>query len=314
MGAYNAHEVRPPPNPRGFGGPDYRPHRTPSGSESSFHDIVDPVIVDPVIVDPVDIPVETVHMVTESTEHSEWCAAEGVTVAQYAAWHCNWSMQTPQEYISQSDAATQQTAEQSSGAQSDYPEETVHLGGNGKSEIMMKDRNAILVDVGSNINIIGEETLKAFVAKAKAAGRPPTKFINRSTQLNVNGVGSGSATCDMEAVMPIAVKYEDQPASSTSFRANVARGVGKNLPAILGATSMRAKDAVLVLRENREFLAFPGQGGYKIEWSPGTRLLPLTYSPSGHMVITCDHFDDLPTTTTEDQELSFWTDHRHNQQ
>ena len=253
-------------------------------------------------------------MMTESTEHSEWCAAEGVTVAQYAAWHCNWSMQTPQEYISQSDAATQQTAEQPSGAQSDYPEETVHLGGNGKSEIMMKDHNAILVDVGSNINIIGEETHKAFVAKAKAAGRPPTKYFKRSTQLNVNGVGSGSATCDVEAIMPIAVKFDNQPASSDSFRANLARGVGKNLPAILGATSMRAKDSVLVLREGKEFLAFPGPGGYKIDWSPGTKLLPLTYSPSGHMVITCDHFDDLPTTTTEDQQLSFWTDHRHNQQ
>ena len=155
---------------------------------------------------------------------------------------------------------------------------------------------------------------KAFVAKAKAAGRPPTKFIDRDTQLNVNGVGSGSAPCTKEAVMPIAVKYQDQPASSSTFQANVARGVGRNLPAILGATSMRANDAVLVLRGGEEFLAFPGMGGYKIEWSPGTRLLPLTYSPSGHMVITCDHFDDLPTTTTEDQELSFWTDHRHNQQ
>ena len=126
--------------------------------------------------------------------------------------------------------------------------------------------------------------------------------------------GSGSATCDMEAIMPIAVKFDNEPASSDLFRANLARGVGKNLPAILGATSMRAKDSVLILREGKEFLAFPGQGGYKIEWSPGTKLLPLTYSPSGHMVMTCDHFDDLPTTATEDQQLSFWTDHRHNQQ
>ena len=119
------------------------------------------------------------------------------------------------------------------------------------------------------------------------------------------------ATCTLEYAN---VSRRARPASSTAFQANVARGVGRNLPAILGATSMRANDAVLVLRGGEEFLAFPGMGGYKIEWSPGTRLLPLTYSPSGHMVITCDHFDDLPTTTTDDQELSFWTDHRHNQQ
>ena len=120
------------------------------------------------------MPAENVLMMTGSTEHSEWCAAEGVTVAQYAAWHCNWSMQTPQEYISQSDAATQQTAQQSSGAQSDYPEETVHLGGNGKSEIMMKDRNAILVDVGSNINIIGEG-----LCRKSESGRPASYQIHR---------------------------------------------------------------------------------------------------------------------------------------
>ena len=114
--------------------------------------------------------------------------------------------------------------------------------------------------------------------------------------------------------MPIAVKFDGQQASSDRFRANLAEGVGANLPAILGATGMRAKDSVLILREGKEFLAFPGQGGYKIEWSPGTKLLPLIYSPSGHMVITCDHFDDLPATTTEESQLSFWTDHHNDLQ
>ena len=54
---------------------------------------------------------------------------------------------------------------------------------------------------------------------------------------------------------------------------------------------MQEKDAVIVLRKGKEFLAFPGPGGYKIEWSPGTRLLPMTTSPSGHLVVHCDHVD-----------------------
>ena len=56
---------------------------------------------------------------------------------------------------------------------------------------------------------------------------------------------------------------------------------------------MQDKDAVIVLRKGKEFLAFPGPGGYKIEWSPGTRLLPMTTAPSGHLVVPCDHFDGL---------------------
>ena len=47
------------------------------------------------------------------------------------------------------------------------------------------------------------------------------------------------------------------------------------------------------MRTGNGFLAFPGPGGYKIEWSPGTRLLPMTTSPSGHLVVPCDHFNRL---------------------
>ena len=56
---------------------------------------------------------------------------------------------------------------------------------------------------------------------------------------------------------------------------------------------MQEKGAVIVLRKGKEFLAFPGPGGYKIEWSPGTRLLPMTTAPSGHLVVPCDHFDSV---------------------
>jgi len=79
----------------------------------------------------------------------------------------------------------------------------------------------------------------------------------------------------------------------------------------LGADSMQEKDAVLILRQGKEFIAFPGPGGYKIEWSPGTKLLPMIPAPSGHLVIPCDRFAELPTTEPQvEQQLTFLTDHR----
>ena len=125
---------------------------------------------------------------------------------------------------------------------------------------------------------------------------------------NVNGVGSGSAPCDEEATIPIAVKFADSRAKLDSYKANVATGSGAGLTAIFGSASMQEKDSVLILRKGKEMIAFPGPGGYKIEWSPGTKLLPMTAAPSGHLVIPCDHFDDA-INAKHGEPLVFHTDH-----
>ena len=125
--------------------------------------------------------------------------------------------------------------------------------------------------------------------------------------MNVNGVGKGSAPCDEEATIPIAVKFKDEPAKLDTFKANVAQGSGEDLPAILGSISMQEKDAVILLRKGKEMMVFPGPGGYKIEWSPGTKLLPMVSAPSGHLVIPCDNFADAMA-NPEDQ-IAFMTDY-----
>lgn len=116
-----------------------------------------------------------------------------------------------------------------------------------------------------------------------------TSYITKQAQLHVNGVGAGSATCDYEAVISIAVELKDEAATKESFKGNMADGVSADLPAILGATSMRKKDSVLILREGKEFIAFPGPGGYKIEWSPGTKLARLQGTWSYHAITSMDH-------------------------
>jgi hypothetical protein len=105
------------------------------------------------------------------------------------------------------------------------------------------------------------------------------------------------------------VQFTDLPATLDVFGANVAKGCGADLPAILGAKSMQEKDSVLILREGKEMIVFPGPGGYKIDWSPGTRILSMTKAPSGHLVIPCDNFGQLPTAGMPNEAMSFFTDH-----
>ena len=71
---------------------------------------------------------------------------------------------------------------------------------------------------------------------------------------------------------------------------------------------MTEKDSVLVLGEGKESIAFPGSGGYKIELSPGTKLLPMNHALSGHLLLECDYDEDLQANSTNAEELSFLTD------
>ena len=79
------------------------------------------------------------------------------------------------------------------------------------------------------------------------------------------------------------------------------------MPAIMGLSCMMEQDCVLMLRDKEPVMAMPGPGGYTIEWSPGTKLLPLVHSPSGHLVIPCDEFASVPKGSPSN-EVSFVTD------
>ena len=221
-----------------------------------------------------------------------------MTADQLAEWSQSWSMLSPDEYFRQREALS---------SDSNPNHESVHIKTVSKTKLT-GDKLSILVDLGSKINVIGKETEREFATRSAEHGLE-TVYVPRKQRLYVSGVGSDSATCDYEAIAPIAVKFEDQAATKESFRANIAQGCGEHLPAILGLTSMKEKDAVLLLRAGKEMIVFPGPGGYKIEWSPGTKLLPMIPSPSGHMVIPCDRFAELATTKDNAEGIALWTDH-----
>ena len=164
------------------------------------------------------------------------------------------------------------------------------LGESQRSSTKLPDRNSLLVDLGSRINLIGRNTAQEFITAAHVHGQK-AKTKTKERPLYVHGVGSGSAQCKEVMSAAVAVKYEASAPQVANYEANIADGCGADLPAIYGLDSMTKGDAVILLREGKRCIAFPGKGGYKITWSEGTKLLPLQESPSGHLVIPCDSFD-----------------------
>ena len=126
---------------------------------------------------------------------------------------------------------------------------------------MLPNNHSLLVDLGSYINVIGRNTMLALKRTAEEHGRQ-VKLIPRKARTNVDGVGTDPAICGGEAVVPIAVKSEGDSGTSSPdhYQANVAYGCGIILPAIMGGKSMKETDAVIILREGTESMAFPGTG------------------------------------------------------
>jgi hypothetical protein len=230
-----------------------------------------------------------------------------LTTEELDKYHRSWTTLTPEEFFSQQRAVS---AGEPAPNDEDVNDEQVeiHLKANSQTKLE-GGRNSLLCDLGSRINLIGKNTEREFSDVSKKYGHKPT-YIQRKRRLHVNGVGTDSAYCDHEVVAPIAVKYEDRDATKEIYRANIAEGCGENLPAIYGLDSMQDKDSVIILRRGKEMIVFPGPGGYKIEWSPGSRLLPMKPAPSGHLVIPCDKYDTLNNVKGTTEQITFWTDHK----
>ena len=129
----------------------------------------------------------------------------------------------------------------------------------------------MLVDLGSNINIIVNETANIFAEKSRQHWNE-TKTLHLKDILYVSGVGKGATPCRTAAKLTIACAYEGQAPGGghthttqiDTFMAYVAEGCGENLPAILGLNSMQKKRCILILEDGKERIIFPGDHTYKI--------------------------------------------------
>jgi hypothetical protein len=58
---------------------------------------------------------------------------------------------------------------------------------------------------------------------------------------------------------------------------------------------MSNANAVIIMNKGKEYMALPGEGGYTVNWSPGTKIMPLHKTESGHYVVACDEYTTLNT-------------------
>ena len=120
----------------------------------------------------------------------------------------------------------------------------------------------------------------------QSARYPPGQWKMKHP-LSIQGVGDGAQTCTWETKLPIAVLSGNNEAEVHYFETPIVEGGGEDLPALLGLRSIRAKNGVIETQPGQERLSFPGQGGYTIQFSPGTKHIKLECAPSGHLVIPC---------------------------
>ena len=101
--------------------------------------------------------------------------------------------------------------------------------------------------------------------------------------MNLQGVGSGSVQARCELQTPIAVPTPQGNAETHSISMPIVDGPGAQLPGLLGMKTMAAHRAIL--DTHGRSLIFPGPGAVDIVLPPGSTVVPLEKTPSGHLAI-----------------------------
>ena len=141
---------------------------------------------------------------------------------------------------------------------------------------------ALLVDVGAGDNLVGEDWVTRATAQAKGAGQGCVWQKLKKT-LSVEGVGQKSK----EAVDEVTVAICVSDGSVGTFRAPVIPG--SPLPALLGLRTLTKMRAVIDCFHRR--IVFVGEGGYKMQLSPGSATFRLESAVTGHLLLPCQCWD-----------------------
>ena len=158
--------------------------------------------------------------------------------------------------------------------------------------ISLPNRSGIIIDPGAYTNLIGENTARAFAKMALAQGHRPRQW--KMKPMYVQGVGEGQQKCEWTVSIPIACKLsiDGKRCCLNAFEAPVVGGSGARLPALLGLKSLSALSATLSMSPGNETLFVPLPGA-KHEDFTSCRRRPLSKAPSGHLIMTIDHWDEL---------------------
>ena len=168
---------------------------------------------------------------------------------------------------------------------------------------------ALLVDPGAFTNLAGLDWVRRMSLSCLQHGLQPSQH-KLAQPLHIQGVGHGHQQCIWSARIPIAtpcVIDGEERSSRHFFEAPVVGGPGAGLPALLGLKSLREKGAILVMspRDAELRLIVPGPAGCKVELCPGSIEYPLFTSPSGHLLLRCDQFQNTKEGSLSSTRLVF---------
>ena len=161
----------------------------------------------------------------------------------------------------------------------------------------------LLVDPGAHDNLAGETTMRRLEHQLEV--RAVMKKLNQP--LSFSGVGKSSQQADRALSVDFQLSNTENGTTRCSYTAPVIPN--SELPPLLGLKSLQSKRAVL--DTYGKLLILPGPGGIEIRCSPGSQVLPLESSESGHLLLTMqppaerDRSRSSGSTITEGQRLDF---------
>jgi len=141
-------------------------------------------------------------------------------------------------------------------------------------------RIGLLVDPGAHDNLAGENTLRNLELQLGVRGRAR----ELSAPLHVSGVGRLAQTAETAVTVDFDLPTPEigiEQGTSSSFTTPILPG--SDLPLLLGLKSLQSKRAIL--DTHGRLLILPGAGGIEFRVSPGSMVLQLEQSSSGHLIL-----------------------------
>lgn len=155
---------------------------------------------------------------------------------------------------------------------------------------MPSGKLSMMVDFGAFSNMIGEDFAMTLERRAYDVDLAPSRsYLLRP--MTVSGVGNGTNQAIEQVTCPIAVQTTAGKVELHTLRAPVVGGSGKHLPGLLGLQTLEANNAVLDI--GNRTLHMLSKGKAQLQLLPGTLSVPLEKSPSGHLVMTIDSYEDI---------------------
>ena len=163
--------------------------------------------------------------------------------------------------------------------------------------------SGILIDPGSKGNAAGDRWCMDHARKCIPLGREIEEKI-RAKPLILNGVGKGSQQCTEDHKMPIAMRSSKGPVGGAYTTPVIP---DSDVPALWGLDSLADLNAILDCG-NRQ-LILPGDqesGGCALSLKPGAVVFDLKVSPSGHLILPVDKFEELPDDPSECPQVNLF--------